>query len=235
VRAATGRRCRAGAGAGAGQAPAAPRIAPVPAGRCRQHRHGAARGLGGAGRAPRGGGGAGPGPAGTRSAAGTTAVPGRRPADRAGPGGRAPAHPLAGGVRGRSRERPRHAAGARGPGPCPGHRRAQPRLAAGVGRRAAGMIGAGLPLRDVLEPVAPPWWPPAPGWWIVAGVVALLLLAWGAWRWRKARRRRLAGRLFDQTVDAARTPAAQVAAISALLRRAARQVEPGADVLQGED
>jgi len=97
------------------------------------------------------------------------------------------------------------------------------------------MIGAGLPLRDVHEPVAPPWWPPAPGWWIVAGVVALLLLAWGAWRWRKARRRRLAGRLFDQTVDAARTPAAQVAAISALLRRAARQVEPGADVLQGED
>ncbi len=96
------------------------------------------------------------------------------------------------------------------------------------------MIGAGLPLRDVHEPPAPPWWPPAPGWWAVAAVVAVLLAGWAAWRWRKARRRRLAGRLFDETVAAASTPAAQVAAISALLRRAARRIEPGADALDGE-
>ena len=96
------------------------------------------------------------------------------------------------------------------------------------------MIGAGLPLRDVHEPSAPSWWPPAPGWWVVAAVVAVLVVGWAAWRWRKARRRRLAGRLFDEAVAAASTPAAQVAAISALLRRAARRIEPGADALDGD-
>lgn len=96
------------------------------------------------------------------------------------------------------------------------------------------MIGPELPLRDVHMPPSPPWWPPAPGWWMLGAVVVLLLAGWLAWHWRKARRRRLVGRLFDQAVAAAPTPAAQVAAISALLRRAARRVEPGADVLDGE-
>lgn len=96
------------------------------------------------------------------------------------------------------------------------------------------MSGAGLPLRDVHVPPAPPWWPPAPGWWAVAGVVLALLLGWAIWRWYARRRRRLAAALFDRTVAAAPTPAEEVAAISALLRRAARRIEPGADTLEGE-
>lgn len=92
-----------------------------------------------------------------------------------------------------------------------------------------------LPLRDVHEPVAPPWWPPAPGWWIVFGVLLAIvaMLAW--WRWRRARRQRLAARLFDDTVAAADTPVQQVAAISGLLRRAARQRHPAAATLDGDD
>src|SRR5690606_36273212 len=50
----------------------------------------------------------------------------------------------------------------------------------------------------------------------------------------KARQRRLAARLFDEAVASAATPAQEVATISALLRRAARRIEPGADRLDGE-
>lgn len=93
-----------------------------------------------------------------------------------------------------------------------------------------------LPLpKDVHVPVAPGWWPPAPGWWGVLALVVLLgcLLAW----WRHARRRRRARllELFDAQVDAASTPAAQVAAMSELLRRAARRHDAFADRLEGED
>lgn len=92
-----------------------------------------------------------------------------------------------------------------------------------------------LPLRDVHEPAAPSWWPPAPGWWIAFGVllVVVAVLAW--WRWRRARRLRLAARLFDDAIFAADTPARKVAAISELLRRAARRRDPVADTLDGDD
>ena len=98
------------------------------------------------------------------------------------------------------------------------------------------MLQAGeLPLRDIHEPAAPPWWPPAPGWWIVAGIV-LLAVAWLAWRhWRRVRARRLAERMFDEAVAAASTPTARVAAMSELLRRAARRRDPAADALDGDD
>ena len=98
------------------------------------------------------------------------------------------------------------------------------------------MLQAGdLPLRDIHEPAAPPWWPPAPGWWIVAGIV-LLAAAWRAWRrWRRVRARRLAERLFDEAVAAASTPTARIAAMSELLRRAARRRDPAADALAGAD
>lgn len=91
-----------------------------------------------------------------------------------------------------------------------------------------------LVLRDVHLPPAPSWWPPAPGWWLLAGaLLALALLLWGlGWR-RRGRRRRWAA-WFD-THCAAQASAAQVAAISELLRRAARRVDPQADRLQGED
>ena len=92
-----------------------------------------------------------------------------------------------------------------------------------------------LVLRDIHQPPAPPWWPPAPGWWIVAAVLLLAaaIVSWFAWR--RHRRRFALERLFDDSVRAAPTPAAQVAAISELLRRAARRRDPRADTLQGDD
>lgn len=91
-----------------------------------------------------------------------------------------------------------------------------------------------LVLRDVHVPPAPSLWPPAPGWWLLAGALALAIaIAW--WIRRKRQRRMLAWqKLFDDAcADAA--PAAQVAAISELLRRAARRVNAKADHLQSED
>ena len=91
-----------------------------------------------------------------------------------------------------------------------------------------------LPLRDIHQPPAPPWWPPAPGWWWLAAVV-LVLFAFAAWWWLRARRRRAAiVRLFDERVRAAATPVERVAAMSELLRRAARRRDPAAGSLQGE-
>lgn len=93
-----------------------------------------------------------------------------------------------------------------------------------------------LLLRDIHEPAAPAWWPPAPGWWIVAGIVLAIIVAF-AWRaWRRRTLRLGAGRLFDATL-AAHPPASpqRVAAMSELLRRAARRIDPAADRLQGDD
>lgn len=92
-----------------------------------------------------------------------------------------------------------------------------------------------LVLRDIHQPPAPPWWPPAPGWWLLA-VLLLVLAAVLAWRaWSRARRRRAHAALFDRAMHEAATPAAQVAAMSELLRRAARRHVPHADTLLGED
>lgn len=94
---------------------------------------------------------------------------------------------------------------------------------------------AALPLRDIHLPPTPSWWPPALGWWLVAAAVAALLLLLGVVRWRKARRKRVLLRLFDEAVANAPTPAARVAAMSELLRRAARSIDPAADTLSGDD
>jgi len=85
----------------------------------------------------------------------------------------------------------------------------------------------------VHEPVPPPWWPPAPGWWVVAALVLLVVAALLWLRWRRARDRRRAGELFDAAVAAADTLPGQVAAMSALLRRAARRQAPDAAALEG--
>ena len=95
--------------------------------------------------------------------------------------------------------------------------------------------GDSLPLRDIHLPVAPGWWPPAPGWWWLGGLLLAVLAAGGVMAWRRARRRQALLRMFDQRVDAAGDPAARVAVISELLRRAAREREPAAAALQGED
>ncbi len=96
------------------------------------------------------------------------------------------------------------------------------------------MADPALVLRDIHQPVAPPWWPPAPGWWLLA---AAIVLAVGTWAWFAARRRQRArtiAAIFDHALAAAETPSAQVAAISELLRRAGRLRDPAADRLHGD-
>ena len=90
-----------------------------------------------------------------------------------------------------------------------------------------------LPLRDVHLPPAPPWWPPAPGWLLLGAALLLALcVALGLWAWRLARLRRWQ-RQFDAALGSGAAPA-QVAAVSELLRRAARRRDPAAAALQGE-
>ncbi len=97
------------------------------------------------------------------------------------------------------------------------------------------MAAATLILRDIHQPPAPAWWPPAPGWWIVAAIVLAAVALALALQARKRRRQRERAALFDEAVAAAATPDARVAAMSELLRRAARLHDPAADRLQGDD
>ena len=91
-----------------------------------------------------------------------------------------------------------------------------------------------LDLHDVHPGIAPGWWPPAPGWWMLTATL-LIIVAVITWWWLRRRRRQAAQlRLFDDAVDHAETPSQQVAAMSELLRRAARRRDPAADRLEGE-
>lgn len=92
-----------------------------------------------------------------------------------------------------------------------------------------------LPLRDVHDIPAPPWWPPAPGWWLLLLAIALIVGGYLAWRTYRRRRRQRIAHLFDSAVAAADTPSAKIAAMSELLRRASRRIDPDADKLQGDD
>jgi len=92
-----------------------------------------------------------------------------------------------------------------------------------------------LRLHDVHAGSAPAWWPPAPGWWVALALVGIVLVLLA---WRRIRRRRRDAailRLFDLAVADAGSPSRQVAAMSELLRRAARRKDAGADTLDGED
>ena len=96
------------------------------------------------------------------------------------------------------------------------------------------MQDAALLLRDIHQPPAPSWWPPAPGWWLLASAMVVVAVIFFVWRWHRIRRRRQIAELFDAALATADSPADQVAAMSQLLRRAARRIDPEADRLQGD-
>lgn len=96
------------------------------------------------------------------------------------------------------------------------------------------MQDATLVLRDIHQSPAPPWWPPAPGWWLVAALMLALVAVWLYFVRRRERRRRTIVSLFDDALAQADSSAEQVAAMSELLRRAARRRDGNADRLQGE-
>lgn len=99
-------------------------------------------------------------------------------------------------------------------------------------------MSPGPVLRDIHLPAEPSWWPPAPGWWLLAALLCLAL----AWAWRLLARKRSAHRLrraLREELETLRREhaegAAQVAAISLLLRRAAKRYAPEALTLRDDD
>lgn len=95
-----------------------------------------------------------------------------------------------------------------------------------------------LPLKAMHPGIAPAWWPPAPGWWwvLAGGLLLASGVAWWQWRrWRQKQRINALMRYFDDALAQAATPPEQVAVMSALLRRAARRINPAADKLAGAE
>lgn len=91
-----------------------------------------------------------------------------------------------------------------------------------------------LPLRDIHQPLPPSWWPPAPGWWLLAAILMMLIAVAWCIAARRRRREQAIAALFDAALQRADSPAAQVAAMSDLLRRAARRHDAGADRYTGD-
>lgn len=95
-------------------------------------------------------------------------------------------------------------------------------------------MSANLPLRDVQLPPAPSWWPPAPGYLMVGGAVLLVILALALLWWQRRRRRQRWLQAFDQELATTADATAELAAIAGLLRRAARQAQPGSESLRDD-
>ncbi|MBB5533198.1 DUF4381 family protein [Stenotrophomonas maltophilia] len=95
-------------------------------------------------------------------------------------------------------------------------------------------MSANLPLRDVQLPPAPSWWPPAPGYLMVGGAVLLVILALALLWWKRRRRRQRWLQAFDQELATTADATAELAVIAGLLRRAARQAQPGSESLRDD-
>lgn len=95
--------------------------------------------------------------------------------------------------------------------------------------------GAALPLRDIHLPQPPGWWPPAPGWWLLAALALAAVVFVAVVLWRGARRRRALRRMFDARVEAAGSAPGRIAAMSELLRRAAREHDRATATLEGAE
>lgn len=92
-----------------------------------------------------------------------------------------------------------------------------------------------LPLKAMHAGMAPAWWPPAPGWWLLMAAIIALIAAVSYWLLRRHRRRLALERWFDAELAGAASAQDQLAALSALLRRAARRIDPQADRLEGAE
>lgn len=97
------------------------------------------------------------------------------------------------------------------------------------------MSGESLVLRDIHQAQPAPFWPPAPGWWLLLIAVLLSVGIVMLWRRRRQARTRRIAALFDDAMQAAESPAARIAAMSELLRRASRRIDAKADTLEGDD
>ncbi|MGY0505088.1 DUF4381 family protein [Luteimonas sp. e5] len=91
-----------------------------------------------------------------------------------------------------------------------------------------------LVLRDIHRPPAPSLWPPAAGWWWLLAAVLLVSIVLGWWWHRRRAHRRAVEAMFEQALAEAGDGPAQIAALSALLRRAARRHHAAADTVDGE-
>ena len=97
-------------------------------------------------------------------------------------------------------------------------------------------MNAPVQLRDIHLPPEPSWWPPAPGWWLLALLVVLAVTWCVRHFWRKRRAQQRARALLAQFDQAASLVdhGERLAAVSALMRRAALLHDPASATLGGE-
>ena len=92
-----------------------------------------------------------------------------------------------------------------------------------------------LPLRNIHATESIPWWPLAPGWWFVLAAVVIAGLLARRWLRLRCERQARVSAFFSAEVSRGETVPSQIAQVSQLLRRAAREHHPSADKLQGDE